>query len=66
MLSDAVIAPLGKAVSTVLRREADRGAVRAERCLFDFPHPSGANGHRQRLYERHCHEMTAQVASWAT
>ena len=65
MVTDAVFIPLGKAVSSVLRREADRGAIDPERCLFDFPHPSGANGNRVRMYGQHRLEMKAQVAAWS-
>jgi hypothetical protein len=65
MVPDAVIIPLGRTVATLLRAEVDRGAVMAERCLFDFPHPSGANGHRAVQYEARREAMTAQLAEWA-
>jgi hypothetical protein len=64
MTPDAFIIPLGKTVSTILQREVARGAVQAERCLFDFPHPSGANGHRARLYAENKTNLTARVAEW--
>jgi hypothetical protein len=48
MVPDAFVIPLGLRVSTLVRAEADRGALIPERCLFDFPHPSGANCHRVR------------------
>lgn len=52
---EAVIIPLGKSVSDVLRRVAEEqrsvsGSL-LERCLLDFPHPSGANGHRKKQFE---------------
>jgi hypothetical protein len=65
MVPDAFVVPLGRAVSTLLRVEVDRGALPAERCLFDFPHPSGANGHRIPQYKAHCTSMAKQVKSWA-
>jgi hypothetical protein len=65
MVPDAVIIPLGRTVATLLRAEVDRGAVVAERCLFDFPHPSGANGHRAAQYKARREAMTAQVAEWS-
>lgn len=64
MVSEAVIIPLGKTVARILRREADRGAISEDRCLFDFPHPSGGNGHRVRQYSQYHTAMTAQVEQW--
>jgi hypothetical protein len=43
-LPQAVIIPLGKSVSTVLKYLT--GRIDRRRCLLGFPHPSGANGHR--------------------
>ena len=64
MTPDAFLIPLGKTVSTIFQREVARGALQAERCLFDFPHPSGANGHRARLYAENKINLTARVAEW--
>ena len=64
MTPDAFIIPLGKTVSVILQREVARGALQAERCLFEFPHPSGANGHRARLYAENKTNLTARVAEW--
>ena len=64
MTPDAFIIPLGKTVSTIFQREVARGALQAERCLFEFPHPSGANGHRARLYAENKTNLTARVAEW--
>ena len=64
MVPDAFVIPCGKTVSTILEREVARGAIQAERCLFDFPHPSGANGHRARLYAENKTNLTARVAEW--
>jgi len=66
MVPDAVIVRLGRTVAALLLAEVDRGALVTERCLFDFPHPSGANGHRASQYETHRDAMAAQVAGWAT
>ena len=33
--------------------------------LFGFPHPSGANGHRKRIFEEHLGEFTEIVEDWA-
>ncbi|REK71780.1 uracil-DNA glycosylase family protein [Paenibacillus paeoniae] len=54
-VQDSVIIPLGKSVSDVLRYIDDEQPLPGERlhkrCLFDFPHPSGANGHRKKQFE---------------
>jgi len=42
----ALVVPLGNAVSAALQHLCNLGALSAERCLFGFPHPSGANGRR--------------------
>lgn len=47
----AVIIPAGKAVSEVLRFLVREGKIHNRTILFDFPHPSGANGHRKKQYE---------------
>src|SRR5262249_43117219 len=39
----AMIIPLGRSVSTVLEYLADKKSIKRDRCLFGFPHPSGAN-----------------------
>jgi hypothetical protein len=61
---DAFLIPLGKTVSNILQREVARGALDANRCLFEFPHPSGANGHRARLYAENKANLSTRVAEW--
>ncbi|RJE86085.1 hypothetical protein D3P07_18545 [Paenibacillus sp. 1011MAR3C5] len=55
MVENSVIIPLGKSVSDVLHYIDDEkplpGERIHERCLFGFPHPSGANGHRKKQFE---------------
>jgi hypothetical protein len=51
-VKDAVIIPTGKAVSDVLRYLVKENKLRNRTILFDFPHPSGANGHRKKQYEK--------------
>jgi hypothetical protein len=46
-LSGAVIVPLGKTVAAVLNLLFNDGSIPVLPCLFGFPHPSGANGHRR-------------------
>ncbi len=50
-VKDAVIIPAGKAVSEVLQHLEREGKIHNKTILFDFPHPSGANGHRKKQYE---------------
>ncbi len=51
LLPNALIVPLGKTVEEVLRRMISEGIIRSNQCLFGFPHPSGANGHRVKQFE---------------
>lgn len=50
-IKDAVIIPAGKAVSEVLHYLVREGKIHNNTILFNFPHPSGANGHRKKQYE---------------
>jgi hypothetical protein len=63
---EALVIPLGKAVSEAVNRVAGAGHVDPERVLLGFPHPSGANGHRKRQYEERRTDLTDQVARWAS
>ncbi len=45
-----LIVPLGKSVEDVLRVLIEDGIIKEEQCLFGFPHPSGANGHRKEQF----------------
>ena len=51
-LPGALIVPIGDYVSGLLQELAADGLVDAKRCLFGFPHPSGANGHRKSRFEK--------------
>lgn len=63
-IPQALVIPLGKSVVEALQLLASRGELDLARCLIGFPHPSGANGHREREYaERHV-ALQAQVAQW--
>jgi hypothetical protein len=41
---NALLLPLGRAAEGCLRLLVDSGQLDQSRCLFGFPHPSGANG----------------------
>lgn len=45
-----LIIPLGKAVEDVLKVMIKDNIICEEQCLFGFPHPSGANGHRKEQF----------------
>lgn len=60
-LQQALIIPLGRAVEDVLRYFIKLGQVREEQCLFGFPHPSGANGHRYKQFEQNKESMMLQL-----
>lgn len=61
---NALIVPLGKSVSDVLRIFVKDGLLEEDRCLFDFPHPSGANGHRKPQFEECKERHMNQVSNW--
>lgn len=52
LLSNALIVPLGKSVEEVLEKLIEENLIKKEQCLLGFPHPSGANGHRQKQFEK--------------
>ena len=62
---EALVIPLGKAVSDAVMRIAVAGEIDPKRVLLGFPHPSGANGHRERQYEERRTDLTDQVKQWA-
>jgi uracil DNA glycosylase superfamily protein len=51
-LENAIIIPLGKSVSEILKYLSNNNKINNELILFDFPHPSGANAHRKSQFER--------------
>lgn len=56
-LEQALIIPLGKIVEVVLSRLVGEGKLTAQHCLWGFPHPSGANGHRHSQFNSNSNEM---------
>jgi hypothetical protein len=65
LVGHALIVPLGKAVECVLDQLAAEGLIGRHRWLSGFPHPSGANGHRVRLFRDSVESLRRQVAEWA-
>jgi hypothetical protein len=62
-VSNAIIVPLGNAVSEAVEYLGVRGDVSRERCLFGFPHPSGANGRRVRDFVARRQGLAEKVAT---
>lgn len=58
ILSQALIIPLGKTVEGMLQLLVSEGKLDQRRCLWGFPHPSGANGHRFKQFAIHQEDMT--------
>lgn len=56
-LSSPLIIPLGKSVEEILEKIICEGLITREQCLFGFPHPSGANGHRKRQFKENKEEL---------
>ncbi len=63
-VDSALVVPLGKAVEGILAPLTADGSLDSSRCLFGFPHPSGANAHRARLFEADKGTMSEVVDRW--
>ncbi|RWR12179.1 hypothetical protein QNH23_13885 [Siminovitchia fortis] len=59
--TDFLLVPLGKVVSEVMTDLVYKGMIPEKRCLFGFPHPSGANGHRKKQFHKAKAELKAIV-----
>ena len=64
-IPDALVLPLGKAVEGCLRMLIATGQLKEARCLFGFPHPSGANAHRAAQLRSNEVALRAEVARWS-
>lgn len=53
----ALIIPLGSCVQKELRRLAEKDSRIIGRVLWGFPHPSGQNGHRMKIYRENFESM---------
>ena len=65
-VSNALLLPLGSAVEGCLRMLIAARELDETRCLFGFPHPSGANGHRANRFRRNESALRAELARWTT
>lgn len=62
---DYLLFPLGKAVTEVISDLAKQGEIPMERCLFGFPHPSGANGHRKKQFMQNKQQLQTIVKKFS-
>jgi hypothetical protein len=62
----ALVLPLGKAVEGCLRTLVADNQLDEARCLFGFPHPSGANAQRANLFRSNQEALRGAIARWAT
>lgn len=53
----SLVIPLGRTVERFLRIMVQEGKLDETHCLWNFPHPSGANGHRHKQFAAHREEM---------
>jgi len=60
----ALVVPLGQCVSAALQRLVAHGRLDPDRCLFGFPHPSGANARRYTQYRAVQPTLRQAVADW--
>lgn len=65
MNKNILLIPLGKTVNEVIKDLMKRGKIPNHYCLFGFPHPSGANGHRKRQLEMVKPELELIVRRYA-
>ncbi|GGH30827.1 hypothetical protein GCM10008013_34170 [Paenibacillus segetis] len=57
IMKHALIIPLGKTAESVLQLLVGEDKLDAKACLWGFPHPSGANGHRHKQFADHQDHM---------
>jgi hypothetical protein len=63
-IPDGLVVPLGQCVSAALLHLVAQGRLDAGRCLFGFPHPSGANARRYKQYRAIQFTLRQAVADW--
>lgn len=60
----ALIAPFGDSACRGTLYLAEKRLVDARRVLRGFPHPSGANGHRKRIFTENRADLIGQLKAW--
>ncbi len=59
-----LIIPLGKSVEEVLKVMIKNNIISEKQCLFGFPHPSGANGHRKEQFINNKNELKETITNY--
>ena len=62
VLEDALILPMGINVRRAVETLVDKGIIAPERVVSGFPHPSGGNGHRHRIFAENRESMRRHIA----
>ena len=60
-----LLIPLGNAVGEVLKELEQDGKIHASHCLYGFPHPSGANGHRLKQFAAEKERLAGIIHTYA-
>jgi hypothetical protein len=63
-IPEALIVPCGDAVDNALRHLVEKELLDPDRCLFGFPHASGANGHRKKFFNERKEQLRLAVTNW--
>jgi hypothetical protein len=63
-IPEALIVPCGEAVDSALHHLVEKELLQPDRCLFGFPHASGANGHRKKFFHERKEQLRLAVANW--
>lgn len=61
VLEDALILPMGINVRRAVETLVDKGIIAPERVVSGFPHPSGGNGHRHRIFAENRESMWRHI-----
>lgn len=62
----ALVIPLGKTVDYVLQQLISSGKCPDHTYLSSFPHPSGANGHREKQFIQEKKKLEKMIYDWGT
>ncbi|WP_214828844.1 hypothetical protein [Exiguobacterium algae] len=63
-LQDALIIPTGVNVRRAVEQLVERGLLDGDRVVSGFPHPSGGNGHRHRIFAENREAMKQHIAEY--